>query len=291
MSIMTRRQALIAGAATTLVAAGGLVSTKPPRMPTAFVPHGGGPWPVLPLDGTDPAETKALAAYLRSIADVRRPRALLVISAHWEEAEFTVNTGPAPGMLYDYGGFPAEAYTLRWPAPGAPTVASEVRDLLADAGLDSRTDDARGYDHGTFIPLMLAWPAADVPVVQLSLKRGLDPEAHLALGRALAPLRDRGVYIVGSGNSFHNLRSFFSRSPAAALASERFDAWLAETVASTERDTRLARWAEAPDARFCHPREEHLLPLMVVAGAADEVGRVEWTGTAFGKRVSAHHFG
>jgi len=268
-----------------------MTSTPDAPLPTVFAPHGGGPWPVLPLRGSDPAETEALTAYMRSIADVPRPRALLVVSAHWEAAEFTVNTGAAPGMLYDYGGFPPEAYRLQWPAPGAPDVAAEVRDLLADAHLDSREEPERGFDHGTFIPLMLAWPKADIPVVQVSLKRGLDPEAHLALGRALAPLRHRGVYIVGSGNSFHNLRAFFSDDPHAVAESERFDGWLAEAVASPDRDERLARWSEAPAARFCHPREEHLIPLMVAAGAASELGQVSWSGLAFGKRVSAHRFG
>jgi len=267
------------------------VSAQPSvRMPTAFVPHGGGPWPVLPLSGVSPQETRALADYMRSIGDVPRPRALLVVSAHWEAAEFTVNTGPAPGMLYDYGGFPPEAYRLSWPAPGAPDVAEEVRELLVQAGLDSRQDADRGYDHGTFIPLMLAFPEAEVPVVQVSLKRGLDPAAHLALGRALGPLRDRGVYIIGSGNSFHNMRAFFSNDPRAASASRQFDAWLAETVSATDCHERLLRWAGAPAARFCHPREEHLLPLMVAAGASESAGRVAWTGTTFGKTVSAHHF-
>lgn len=261
------------------------------RMPTAFVPHGGGPWPILRLPGTDATETEALAAYMRSLGEGPRPRALLVVSAHWEAPEFTVNTGSAPGMLYDYGGFPEAAYQLKWPAPGAPDVAEEVRDLLSGAGLDSRENADRGYDHGTFIPLLLAYPEADVPVVQVSLKLGLDPEEHLALGRALAPLRDRGVTILGSGNSYHNLRSFFGNDPRAVAASERFDAWLSEAVASPDRDAQLAKWAEAPDARFCHPREEHLIPLMVAAGAADEPGRVHWRGRAFGKALSAHHFG
>lgn len=260
-------------------------------MPTAFVPHGGGPWPVLPLRGADPGETRALADYMRSIAEVPAPRALLVVSAHWEAPVFTVNTGAAPGMLYDYGGFPPEAYALDWPAPGAPDVAAEVRDLLAGAGIDSRADDRRGYDHGTFVPLMLAWPRADVPVVQVSLKHGLDPEEHLALGRALAPLRGSGVYVLGSGNSFHNLRAFSGRDPRVAVASERFDAWLAEAVASPDRDTLLARWSEAPEARLCHPREEHLIPLLVAAGAADEPGEVSWSGRMFGKQISAHRFG
>lgn len=290
--MLTRRQVVAGGLALPLLTAGGLMTTSPIRMPTAFVPHGGGPWPVLPLRGSDPTETRALADYMRSIGQVPRPRALLVVSAHWEARTVTVNTNPSPGMLYDYGGFPKQAYALRWPAPGAPDVAEEVRELLASAGIDTRTNATRGYDHGTFIPLMLAFPEADIPVVQLSLKQGLDPAQHLAIGRALAPLRDRGVYILGSGNSFHNLRAFFGRDPRAVLAADRFDAWLAEAVASPDRDERLARWLEAPDARFCHPREEHLIPLMVVAGAAGEdAGRVEWTGTTFGKRVSAHHFG
>ena len=212
-------------------------------LPAVYLPHGGGPWPVLVLDGTDPNEASKLAAYLRSLGQGPKPRALLVVSAHWEEREFTVNTGRAPGMLYDYGGFPPAAYTLQWPAPGAPDVAEEVRDLLAGADIDSRTNEDRGFDHGTFVPLMLAWPAADVPVVQVSLKRGLDPQAHLALGRAFAPLARSGVQILGSGNSFHNMRAFFGDDPAAVAASERFDAWLAQAVASPDRDALLTRWA------------------------------------------------
>jgi aromatic ring-opening dioxygenase catalytic subunit (LigB family) len=261
------------------------------RMPTAFVPHGGGPWPLLPLPGADPDEAAPLRAYMASISDVPRPTALLVVSAHWEEPEFTVNTGAAPGLLYDYGGFPPEAYRLQWPAAGAPELAEQVRDLLSGAGLDSRADATRGFDHGVFIPLLPAWPNADMPVVQVSLKRGLDPGAHLALGRALAPLRDAGVHILGSGNSFHNLGAFASPDPRVVAAAEAFDAWLAEAVASANRADLLTAWTEAPHARFCHPREEHLLPLMVVAGAATEPGRVQWSGQMFGKRVSAHHFG
>jgi aromatic ring-opening dioxygenase catalytic subunit (LigB family) len=261
------------------------------RMPTAFVPHGGGPWPVLPLRGASAVETRSLADYMRSLSKVPRPRALLVVSAHWEAPTFTVNQAAMPGMMYDYSGFPAEAYELKWPAPGAPQLAGQVRDLMATAGIDSRSDSERAFDHGVYIPLMLAWPGADIPVLQVSLKRGLDPEAHLALGRALAPLRDDGVFIVGSGNSFHNLRAFFSSDPRAADASERFDEWLSRAVTSADPTPNLSRWSEAPFARFCHPREEHLLPLMVVAGAGGGAGRVEWTGTAFGKRVSAHHFG
>ncbi|MCA9709361.1 MAG: dioxygenase [Myxococcales bacterium] len=269
--------------------------TSASPLPTAFVPHGGGPWPVLRLPMLAEAEAESLAGYMRSIGQVSpAPRALLVVSAHWEARVPTVNTGAAPPMLYDYGGFPPEAYRLRWPAPGDPVLAAEVADRLAAAGFRPEREDHRGYDHGTFIPLMLAYPKAEIPVVQLSLVQGLDPAEHLALGRALAPLRAQGVYVLGSGNSFHDLRAFFRGDAAAAAASREFDAWLAETVAlpAAEREARLERWEQAPAARRSHPREEHLLPLMVVAGAAgEERGRVQWSGTMGGMTVSAHHFG
>jgi hypothetical protein len=173
-------------------------------MPTAFIPHGGGPWPVLSMSGMPADETQSLAADMRSIATApqRRPRALLVISAHWETPTLTVNTGPAPGMYYDYGGFPEAAYQLEWPAPGDPELAAEVRALLDHAGMPCAEDRQRGYDHGTFIPLMLAYPQADVPVVQLSLRRGLDPAEHLAIGEALAPLREQGVTCSAAATHF-----------------------------------------------------------------------------------------
>ncbi len=264
-------------------------------MPTVFIPHGGGPWPVLRLPMMPEGEAEPLVASMRSIADVPQPpRALLVISAHWEAPVPTVNTGARPPMLYDYGGFPDEAYRLQWPAPGSPALAAEVRERLHEAGLRPAEDSKRGFDHGTFIPLMLAYPQAEVPVVQLSLVAGLDPAEHLAIGRALAPLREQGVYLVASGNSFHNLRALFRQDPRYVAASREFDAWLVETLAlpTVERDARLERWSQAPAARDCHPREEHLLPLMVAAGAAGEDrGRVTWTGTMGGMQLSAHRFG
>ncbi|MCA9600393.1 MAG: dioxygenase [Myxococcales bacterium] len=265
------------------------------RMPVVYIPHGGGPWPFVDLGPRFgyPSELETLAEFLRGVADAPavQPRAVLVVSAHWEETVPTVMTAAAPPMLYDYYGFPPESYRIEWPAPGAPDVAAEVRALLAAAGFESAEDDARGFDHGTFVPLKLMYPDAAVPTFQLSLKRGLDPATHLAVGRALAPLRDRGVFIVGSGLSYHNLRAF---GPAAAPASEAFDAWLQETVRATpvERDARLVEWAEAPEAREVHPREEHLLPLMVAAGAAgDDVGRVSFEGRLAGLQVSAAQFG
>jgi aromatic ring-opening dioxygenase catalytic subunit (LigB family) len=263
------------------------------RMPVVFVPHGGGPWPFVDL-GFDKAEMAALGGYLEGLASVPRtpPKALLVISAHWEEPVPTVMTAPRPPMLYDYYGFPPASYQITWPAPGDPALAARVRALLGAAGVDSADDPARGFDHGTFVPLKLAYPAAAVPTVQLSLRRGLDPLHHLAMGRALAPLRDEGVFIIGSGMTFHNLRAF--GDPRARPASEQFDAWLRATAAlpEAERNQRLTEWAQAPAARVVHPREEHLLPLMVCAGAAGaDRAAIGYDGVMMGVRLSAYHFG
>ncbi len=264
------------------------------RMPVVYVPHGGGPWPFVDVGFGDKSELDALAAYLKAVrsAPAKTPTALLVVSAHWEEPVPTVMTSARPPMLYDYYGVPPESYRITWPAPGHPQLAARVRELLGSAGIDTHADAERGFDHGAFVPLKLAYPEADVPAVQLSLKQGLDPAEHLAIGRALAPLRDEGVFIVGSGMSFHNLRAF--RSPDARPVAEAFDGWLRETVplAAAERDARLVAWASAPSARQAHPREEHLLPLMVVAGAAgEERGAVTYEGTLAGVRISGCRFG
>ena len=264
------------------------------RMPVVYVPHGGGPWPFVEMGFGDRAELDGMAAYLRSIAAVppSNPKALLVISAHWEEPVPTVMTGERPPLFFDYYGFPPEAYQLTWPAPGHPEVAGRVRQLLEGAGFATAADAARGFDHGTFVPLKLTYPAADVPTVQLSLKRGLDPAEHVAMGRALAPLRDEGVFIVGSGMSYHNMRGFGGGGAARAAAAE-FDAWLGDAIAQEpdERVRRLSAWARAPSARAAHPREEHLLPLMVIAGAAGQDRGVRaYDGSIVGLRLSGFHF-
>jgi aromatic ring-opening dioxygenase catalytic subunit (LigB family) len=262
-------------------------------MPVVFLPHGGGPWPFVDLGFGDPSELVALASYLRSVRDVppTPPTALLVVSAHWEEPVPTVTTALHPPLLFDYYGFPPAAYQLTWPAPGAPALAARVQTLLGDAGFQTATNAERGFDHGTFVPLKLAYPAANVPTVQLSLKQRLDPAEHIAMGRALAPLRDEGVFIIGSGMSFHNMQGF---GPQGRAISEAFDAWLRETVVlrDDERTARLVRWSTAPAARQAHPREEHLLPLMVIAGAGGaDHGRVAFNGTVMGVRVSAVQLG
>jgi aromatic ring-opening dioxygenase catalytic subunit (LigB family) len=270
-------------------------SEKSTRQPTLFVPHGGGPWPFVDLGGfVSKQDVASLRAYFEALPAglPERPKALLVVSAHWEEAAPTVMTSPRPPILYDYYGFPPAAYAIEWPAPGDPALAARVAELLGDAGFPTRTDAKRGFDHGTFVPFKLSWPEADVPAIQLSLKAGLDPAEHLALGRALAPLRDEGVLILGSGMSYHNLGEL--RSGGALGASVAFDGWLkdAATADPETRARRLGEWASAPSARRAHPREEHLLPLMVVAGAAGrDTGRVTWSEDWMGARISAFQFG
>jgi aromatic ring-opening dioxygenase catalytic subunit (LigB family) len=234
-----------------------------------------------------------LAGYLRTVRDVPStpPRALLVVSAHWEEPVPTVMTSPRPPILYDYYGFPPESYQITWPAPGSPELAARVRSVLDGAGIPNASDDTRGFDHGTFIPLKLTYPDANIPAIQLSLRMGLDPAEHIAIGRALMPLRDEGIFIIASGMSFHNLRAF--RNPRAAPVSEAFDEWLRESMTreADERNQRLEQWLSAPAARAAHPREEHLLPLMVASGAAgDDRAVIAFNDTFTGIRLSAYHF-
>lgn len=264
------------------------------RLPVFFISHGGGPWPWM--------KASAAGAYDRLEASLQAmpsqvgatPRAILMVSAHWEEDTFSPMAAAEPKMIYDYSGFPSHTYAIRYAAPGSPALADRVRSLLQTAGVPVRLDAERGFDHGTYSPLAVAWPRADVPVVQLSLKRGYDPAEHLALGRALAPLRDEGILVIGSGLSYHNLRAF---GPVAKAPSAAFDGWLGRTLIGTsgaERDAGLQAWQTAPAARLAHPREEHLLPLMVAAGAAGDdpaVRAYHEAGFYGGITVSSFMFG
>lgn len=265
------------------------------RQPTLFIPHGGGPCFFMDTPPRWPRDTwDRMAAFLRNLAGSlpERPKAVLVISGHWEAELPTVSMTAKPALLFDYYGFPEHTYRLTYPAPGAPEVAQRARALLEKAGISTAEDGARGLDHGVFIPFMLIYPHADVPIVQLSLQQGLDPKAHLTLGRALAPLREEGVLIVGSGMSYHNLPKLMGgRGNEAA---EAFDAWLTETVesAASERWAKLDRWRSAPGGEDSHPREEHLMPLMVAAGAAgDDSGARIYSDRVLGKALSGFRFG
>jgi aromatic ring-opening dioxygenase catalytic subunit (LigB family) len=267
------------------------------RMPTLYIPHGGGPCFFMePMPGFPPDLWDNLAAYLRGIpaAIDRRPEAVLVISGHWESELPTVLNADDYTLLFDYYGFPDYTYELTYPAHGSPGVAARVHALLRRAGFTTAEENKRGLDHGVFVPFKLIYPDADVPIVQLSLMHNLDAAQHLAIGHALMPLRDEGVLIVGSGNSYHNLQEFFSPSPKAGGASGQFDTWLCETITAppAERERRLANWHGAPGATESHPRSEHLLPLMVAAGAAgNDAGRITYREQMFGKMFSGYQFG
>jgi len=259
--------------------------------PVYFIPHGGGPcffmeWTMGPADSWD-----RMRDWLRECGEGPRPKAILIVSGHWETRGFTVSGGARPGLIYDYSGFPPHTYQLQYSAPGAPELASRVSELLRGAGFESRVDEERGWDHGVFIPLKVMYPDADVPVVQLSLDLSLDAGLHLRAGAALAALRAEGVRIIGSGMSYHNLRGFGARAEG---PSEAFDAWLTAAVEAIpdQRDLLLREWAAAPSARAAHPREEHLIPLMVAAGASGEdVGVRVFSDVVMGARVSAYRFG
>lgn len=260
-------------------------------LPTLYIPHGGGP--CFFMDWNPPDTWRAMGDWLRgAAADIApQPAAVLVISAHWETPAFTVMDQSQPPLLYDYYGFPEHTYHLDYPAPGSPALARQVEQLLGAAGFAVQRDDQRGFDHGVFIPFKLIYPAADIPIVQLSLQRGLDPATHLALGRALQPLRSQGVLIVGSGMSYHNMQGI---GAGVGGASDQFDGWLTAAVAGepAQRDRQLQNWEQAPAARIAHPREEHLLPLMVVAGAAgDDRGQRVYHDRIMGCTVAAFRFG
>ncbi len=259
-----------------------------------YIPHGGGPLPLLGHPGHD-----ELIVFLRTVTtQIPAPSAILVISAHWEEDQPAIINGARPGMLYDYAGFPEETYQISYPAPGSPSRAESIRTLLEGRGFLPTLDGNRGYDHGLFVPLTLMYPDARIPCLQISLLKNLNPAEHLALGRALAPLRDENILVIGSGMSFHNMQTFFSPvSRSDDEKCEAFDDWLIRTITDPalspeEREERLQNWQDAPHGRFCHPREEHLLPLHVCYGMAAALTPTPLAALVFnhkvmGKRVSA----
>ena len=265
------------------------------KFPTYFISHGGGPWPYLKEEMKDTyslleASLKAIPRDLPAI-----PRAILMISGHWESKDFAVMSSPMPPMLYDYSGFPAHTYQVKYPAPGFPELALQVQSRLQAAGLPTRLDSARGFDHGSFVPMAVTYPNAEIPMIQISIHASYYPEIHLKLGRALSPLREQGVLIVGSGLSYHNLRSF--GGPAAKKASAEFDHWLNEVLVEApneQRSSQLKLWEQAPSARFAHPQADHLIPLLVAVGAAEhEKATRVYHETHFfgGLTVSSYRFG
>jgi 4,5-DOPA dioxygenase extradiol len=253
-----------------------------------YFSHGGGPLPIL-----GDASHKAMVYFMRQLPSrLKTPEAILVISAHWEENAATLLGAQAPSMFYDYYGFPDEAYEISYPAPGNPSLANRIAGLLNKHNITSRTDPQRGYDHGLFIPLKLMYPQADIPSLQLSLLRSFDPSAHLALGKALRELKAENILVVGSGFSFHNMSAFsWQGMNVSDSANDAFQNWLIEVctgpISQSEREQSLIEWSKAPFARYCHPREEHLLPLHVCLGMANKAGEVIFDDYILGKRAVA----
>lgn len=255
-----------------------------------YISHGGGPLPLL-----GDAAHEQLVENLGHLATiVPRPSAIVVISAHWEEARPAITAAPDPPLLYDYYGFPKESYEIQYPAPGEPVLARRIYDLLATEGVEAVLDEQRGFDHGLFVPLKIMVPDAGIPCVQVSLVRGLRPDLHIRIGKALARLKDEPILFIGSGFSFHNMQAFFAPSTSMVQAmNEAFELWLVETCSSRAlseeaRERRLIDWASAPAARFCHPREEHLMPLHVCYGIAQSPAREVFRFQVLGKLASAY---
>ena len=257
--------------------------------PSIFIPHGGGPCFFMP----DPSHTwTGMATFLKGLANdlPTRPKAIVAVSGHWETSGFAFTSAERPDLIYDYHGFPADTYALRYDVPGAPALALRAAQLLRAAGLKAATDPTRGLDHGVFVPLKVVFPAADIPVVEMSVEKTFDPALHVAAGRALAQLRNEGVLILGSGMSFHNMRGY--GDPRSTAPFRAFDQWLTKAVEEPgpRRAEALASWSTAPSGRFSHPQEEHLLPLMVAAGASEAAGERIYNEMVLKTAISAFRF-
>jgi len=255
-----------------------------------YLSHGGGPLPLL----GDKGHQNMINMIKEVMPTLIKPAAILVISAHWEAPKPTITGGASPSLIYDYYGFPKESYEIKNPAPGSPDLANKIFNLLGNAGIEAKLDYQRGFDHGLFVPLKLMYPKANIPCVQLSLVNSLRPEAHIKIGKALADLRKDNVLVIGSGFSFHNLKEFFKPSTQKSQAmNENFEEWLINTcsngqITEEEREQRLINWESAPAARFCHPREEHLLPLHVCFGVAGTAAKRVFEFEIMGKMASAY---
>ena len=243
---------------------------KNKKLRILFLSHGAGPVPLLGDEGH-----QEMVENLKAIVTkIKKPSAIIVISAHWEEKVPTITSGKSPSLIYDYYGFPVESYHIKYPCPGEPFLADQIRQLLSSAGIEASLDKSRGFDHGLFVPLKIMYPEADVPCIQLSLVQSLNPAEHVKIGKALSGVKYDELLVIGSGFSFHNMKAFFTPETSESKAmNETFENWLIDTCSNTdidqeERTLRLENWEQAPFARYCHPREEHLLPLHVCCGVA-----------------------
>ena len=266
---------------------GGSMTSLPRAL---FVSHGGGPMPLL----GDPGHSQMVTCLQGLAASFPRPRAIVVVSAHWEEAVPTMTAHSNPPLIYDYSGFPPESYTIEYPCPGDPTLARDIQQLLGQRQIAANLDTTRGLDHGVFVPLKIMYPAADIPCVQMSLVNTLDGAVHIDIGSALQKLAQQNVLVIGSGFSFHNMRAFFGPTTAeSSHLNQAFEDWLNNTcsnkeIAEPERRQLLEHWTTAPGARFCHPREEHLLPLHVCYGVAQTASIQAHQLTILNKKASMY---
>jgi 4,5-DOPA dioxygenase extradiol len=239
------------------------------RLPTFFLSHGS------PMHAVEPgAAGEAWEALGKTLP---RPRAVLIASAHWESSVPMLTGNRQPATIHDFGGFPAELYELRYPAPGAPDLATRTVALLKDAGITAGIDGCRGLDHGAWVPLLRMYPAADVPVVQVSVQPGLGTAHHLRLGQALAPLAAEGVLIIGSGHTTHNLRDWMTnpRRQEPLRYAQAFADWVRDRLQAHDAAALVAYRERAPEAARAHPTEEHFLPLFVALGAAGNAPQVD----------------
>lgn len=257
-----------------------------------YISHGGGPLPLLGDSGHQEL-VACLQGYARRL---RTPEAIVVISAHWEAAIPTLTATAQPALIYDYYGFPAAAYEIAYPCPGQPVLARQIQQHLIAAGIKTELDTERGLDHGVFVPLAVMYPQANIPCIQLSLLSSLSADQHLALGAALGDLPVDNLLVIGSGFSFHNMQAFFAAETAEVeVMNQAFEDWLTTTCTSvelseSERWRRLAHWDQAPHARFCHPREEHLLPLQVCYGLAGKACDQHQSIRVLNRRAGMFHW-
>ena len=256
-----------------------------------FIPHGGGPLPIL----GDPRH-KEIIKFLKNIKfRINKPSSIIVISAHWEEDEVNITSGEKPSLIYDYYGFPEESYKITYPAPGNSKLANKIKNLLRAKDINSKLNPERGFDHGVFIPLKIMYPDASITCVQISLLKNLDPKKHIEMGKALSSLMDENILILGSGMSFHNLNILLSGSESTDsdnAKNKEFDDWLVNVCAgdklnNVEKEKALIEWIKAPSARFCHPREEHLIPLHVCYGIKNKKADLVFNDNVIEKKVSA----
>ncbi len=255
-----------------------------------YIPHGGGPLPLL-----DDKGHQELLNFLYSLSSrfLSKPAAILLISAHWEQSVATITSGESPGLIYDYYGFPDAAYRIEYPAAGEPQLALHIANLLQKHGIPAVLDAKRGFDHGLFVPLKILFPNADIPCLQLSLINDLNPQTHIKIGNALGDLSKQNVLILGSGFSFHNMAAFFADdNGTAVLKNNEFQQWLIDTccdpdLSTQQRESRLIDWQHAPYATYCHPRAEHLLPLHVCFGVTGGPAKLLFNGEVLGKKTCA----